>query len=278
MKSFTTLSIASLLLAASCSASDDASETTESAPGKPLLRGVVQVFTRPATQIGQAHAWLSFTAQAGDYPEVSECGSCWGPVGSGANYVTQVGANGVRCMRKIGCHVGVLQVAGNWTDDGYMAAPLVPGQSYEYKPYAIYDQTQVTYGDLATFGVPKVNTGNADLIDQAHARLGVTVDNGPSGGVTECGVCWGNRACLYSGTWAFCSINFVTQTGPQPENVRCMRQIPCRNAAYFTNDGGMIQRPYELGMTYLYRAYAINDAGVAYGETKSFSAPRARHP
>jgi hypothetical protein len=136
----------------------------------------------------------------------------------------------------------------------------LPGATYEYKAYAIRG-TQIEYGNLATFAVPLVTTGNATAIGQSQARLGVNVTGLRSG--DECGVCWGPTGS---------SLDFVTQLGP--ERVRCMRQIPCLNAAYFTSDGYMAQSEYSPGATYDYRGYVINDAGVAYGSTQSFSVPQ----
>jgi hypothetical protein len=292
MKALITMGLASLLLGVACSGVDGAAEADGNGAETPgsdaettgtaameynYLPGFASVTTGTATRIGQAHAWLSYTTSfntSSIVPE-SECGVCWGPVGSGANYVTEVGANGVRCMRVLGCRYGTFTDA-YWTDDGYMKQPpYVPGKTYEYKAYVMYPGDFV-YGALRTFSVPKVTTGSADMISNTSARLGVTVDNITSG-VTECGVCWNADACLVPGVgYTYCNLDYVEQT---TNGTRCMRQTPdgggCRNAPYFTNDGYMAQRPYELGHTYSYRAYAKSDAGIFYGATKYFSAPRA---
>jgi hypothetical protein len=250
MNKFVTLSMACLFLGTACSASDDASESTATAS---MAIAGVTVVTGPATQIGQVNARLGLSVSGGP---LTECGVCWGPAGSGANFVTQTGANGVRCMRQIPC-----LNAAYYTSDGYMAqAPYVPGATYEYKAYAS-NGIEIQYGNLASFSVPKVNTGDATEIGTTQTRLGVTVDNLAGGAVSECGVCWGPNGA---------NINFVTQLGS--DGVRCMRQIPCLNAAYYTSDGYMTQRPYVPATTYSYRGYAINDAGVAYGQTRSFTA------
>jgi hypothetical protein len=284
MKSFIAWGMSSLFLSVACSGVDGASESagsdqeTTGSAAMEFSTGLATVVTGPATQIGQAHARLGFTSTFGlSYPlQGAECGVCWGPLGSGANYVTEVGTNGVRCMRVLGCPAGTFSPS-YYTTDGYMKQPpYVPGATYEYRAYVMYPGDFV-YGELHTFGVPKVTTGSADMITTTHARLGVTVDNVPSGGVTECGVCWAPYSCYVPGVgYTYCKLDFVTQT---TNGTRCVRQTPegggCRNASYFTDDGYMAPRPYERGASYSYRAYAINDAGIIYGETKFFSAPRA---
>jgi hypothetical protein len=123
---------------------------------------------------------------------------------------------------------------------------------------------QTTSGGASALppGIPTVVTGIATDIDQSHARLGVTVTDEGASALIECGVCWAPV-----GT----NIIFVTQLGP--EGIRCMRQIPCLNNAYFTNDGYMDQREYTPGATYAYRAYATNGNGTGYGSLKTFGVP-----
>jgi hypothetical protein len=131
-----------------------------------------------------------------------------------------------------------------------------------------YDDVQADAGasggtsSTLPLGVPTVVTGIATDIDQSHARLAVTVTDEGASALIECGVCWGPAAT---------NIVFVTQVGP--DGIRCMRQIPCLNNAYFTNDGYMDQREYTPGATYAYRAYASNGNGTCYGELKTFGVP-----
>jgi hypothetical protein len=254
MKTPVALSVGSLLLGVvACSSPNDAAERTEtvvSALGEPA------VITGPATEIGQTHARLPVTVTDRGAADVTECGVCWGPPATIVGLVDQTSAYGVRCMRQFPC----LNRA-YYTNDGYMAqAPYNPGATYNYRAYAV-NAAGIGYSNQASFTVPKVNTGAATEISQTNARLGVTASPGTSS-LSECGVCWGPAGG---------NINFVEQTGS--DGVRCMRQFPCLNRAYYTSDGYMAQAPYNPGATYDYRGYAINDAGVAYGTTKSFTVP-----
>lgn len=123
-------------------------------------------------------------------------------------------------------------------------------------------------GRSAPDTVPTAITGAATEVGRLHARLGVTVPDAGTGQLSECGVCWGP---LGSGA------NFISSQALGPGGVRCMRQIPCRNAAYFTNDGFMDQREYSRGVTYEYKGYAISSVGTAYGAKKYFTVPSLRN-
>lgn len=253
MNNMNRLSVGCLLLSTiSCSGFDDSTEVTSTAVSA-LEVPIAQTGT--ADRISQINARLGVTVTDSGTSQVTECGVCWG-TSSTPSFVEQLGAEGTRCMRQLPC-----LNAAYYTNNGYMAQrSYVPGATYYYRGYAI-NSSGISYGNVATFSVPKVNTGASTDVTTTQARLGVTVDNMAASGVTECGVCWGSSSSIPG---------FVEQVGA--EGVRCMRQIPCLNAAYFTGDGYMAQRPYVVGATYNYRAYAINDAGIAYGETKSFKA------
>lgn len=110
--------------------------------------------------------------------------------------------------------------------------------------------------------LPTVLTGQATDIGPIHARLGFSVTNQGGSPVTECGVCWGPS-----------ETSLVVAREPTAWRQRCMRQIPCLGAAYFTNDGYMDQREYAAGETYRYQAYAINAEGIGYGQVSTFTVP-----
>jgi hypothetical protein len=250
MKYFVVCSMVSLFIGiAACENADDTPQDIETVAS--ALDIVVT--TGDATMIGQSNARLGVTVTGSD--PVSECGVCWGGGATGLEFITQTSPYGERCMRQIPC-----LNAAYYTNDGYMdPIGYFPGSTYGYRAYAFSNSNTPIYGNVKYFTVPKVVTGNAD-VQESNARLGVTVT--ATSPIRECGVCWGP---VGSGA------GFVEQT---TGGVRCMRQIPCLNASYYTNDGYMDQREYSPGTTYNYKAYAVNDAGVAYGDLKTFSVPQ----
>jgi hypothetical protein len=255
MKNSIRVSLGGLFLGAvACSGIDDGAEpfgTVGSALGEPW------VATGDATEVGEYNARLGVTLITSGASSVTECGVCWGPVGSGTGFVTQTDpTTGVRCMRQIPC-----LSAAYFTSDGYMdQRPYVPGTAYDYRGYAI-NANGIAYGALRSFRAakrPSAVTGPVTVITQTFARLGVTVPNSGTSPVTECGVCWGPQGA---------SLDWVDQL---TNGVRCMRQIPCLQNAYRTDDGYMALRPYSLDTTYDYRAYAISAVGISYGAPASF--------
>lgn len=112
-------------------------------------------------------------------------------------------------------------------------------------------------------GLPVVVT-DAPAVDPIHARIPVRVVD-PGEGLYECGYCWGP-----DNNWD--GVNFVDSYALGPRGQRCVRQIPCRNGAYYTNDGFMAPAYYGGGLLY-YRAYARNARGIGYGEMHILNVP-----
>lgn len=93
--------------------------------------------------------------------------------------------------------------------------------------------------------LPTVSTGEVSEITANSAQCGVEVTNDGGAEVTECGICWSEKA------------------------------NPSLNDSYAVAGAGVgaftaVMNDLEANTTYHVRAYAVNEAGVAYGVDKEF--------
>ena len=128
---------------------------------------------------------------------------------------------------------------------------LAPNTTYYYRAYAT-NEIGTNYGNTLSFttsvlsGVPTVSTLEATNITESGAIAGGNISYNWNSGITEAGICW--------------------STGTTPT-------IANNKATTGTTQGGyyVMLSPLIDATVYYYRAYAINDIGVGYGEIMSLT-------
>lgn len=129
---------------------------------------------------------------------------------------------------------------------------LLPGTKYFVRAYATNDIATV-YGNEESFttevGMATVATSAASSITETTAVLGGEVISGGGLEVTERGVIWGGSN--------------------QPTMDNSTKEPSGAGVGTFScNVSGLVS-----GLTYYYRAYAVNSAGTVYGDIQSFKTP-----
>jgi len=123
---------------------------------------------------------------------------------------------------------------------------LTPGTTYYYKAYAT-NSAGTDYGEVMSFttvSVPTVTTGTASSITATGATLSGNVTSDGGATVTTRGFLYGTNA------------SNLTQTV----------QSGSGTGSFIANLTGLTS-----GTTYYYKAFAVNNAGIAYGEVMSFT-------
>ena len=192
----------------------------------------ISLLTAEAADIGRTQARLRASMTLGNALTVKSRGFCW-TTGDALPTVTD-------------SHV---LVSGNDTEFSYLLTGQKPSSRVRYRPFADYAGT-IFYGDvreLVTLPVAlaTVSTGNASAVTASGAVLTATVDDVGDGTVMERGFCWS-----------------LTDETPTIET------------AHQAVDGDAFRlelASLRSASTYHYRAYVRNEAGVAYGETKTFT-------
>lgn len=192
----------------------------------------ISLLTAEATDIGRTQARLRATMTLGNALAVKSRGFCW-TTGDALPTVTD-------------SHV---LVGGNDGEFSYLLTGLKPSVRVCYRPFVDYAGS-IFYGEAKEFvtlpvALAAVSTGAASAITASGAVLTATVDDAGDGTVMERGFCWS-----------------LTDEAPMVEGTH--------QAA--GGDGFKLElASLRSASTYHYRAYARNEAGVAYGETKTFT-------
>ena len=126
---------------------------------------------------------------------------------------------------------------------------LIPGESYYIRAYAL-NEKGAAYGDSklvsTVIGAPALTTLTADDITQTQVTLSGSLDSSGGGTVSEKGFLWGVTAPLNSDSEKI--IAEGTTEGEYSVNLTSL----------------------SPGVTYYFKAYAINPNGIGYGGQKNF--------
>lgn len=192
----------------------------------------ISLVTADAVDIGRTQARLCASMTLESSLPVKSRGFCW-TIGDALPTVTD-------------SHV---LVGGNDTEFSYLLTGLKPSSRVRYRAFADFAGT-IVYGEakeLVTLPVAlaTVSTGNASAVTASGAVLTATVDDVGDGTVMERGFCWS-----------------LTDEAPTIET------------AHQAAEGDAFRlelASLRSASTYHYRAYVRNEAGIAYGETKTFT-------
>lgn len=162
---------------------------------------------------------------------LTECGICWG---------TEENPTIVGSISASSSNEGVFEI---------VMEDLSPGTTYHVRAYATYDN-ETTYGEDKSFTtlvqLPTVITGDISIISATSIQIkGFVADDGGAS-VTERGFCLSQNPLIF-----ITNQNIICGTG--------------------TGDFSTTIKSLKPGTTYYVKAYAINSAGTAYGETKQFT-------
>jgi hypothetical protein len=200
-----------------------------------------QVLTYPANNVTDVDADISGSViSEGTQPVTSR-----GFVISSTNSSPQIGGNDVSVYINSGTGLGsFIQSFNN----------LQPATTYYYAAFAI-SRVATVYGAIMSFTtkgsmveLPTVITDTVPRnITHSGATLGGTVVTNGGGHISERGI------CLVAG-----------ENEPTINDIRIADSV-ANLGTYFVDATGLV-----ANTNYLYRAYAINEAGVGYGETGKF--------
>lgn len=192
----------------------------------------ISLLTDVAADIGRTQARLRATMTLGNTLTVKSRGFCW-TTDDALPTITDSHA----------------LVGGSDSGFSYLLTGLKPSSRVRYRAFADYAGT-IFYGDvreLVTLPVAlaTVSTGAASAVTASGARLTATVYDEGDGTVMERGFCWS-----------------LTDEAPTVE----------ANHQAVEGDAFVLDlASLRSASTYYYRAYVRNEAGVAYGETKTFT-------
>lgn len=126
---------------------------------------------------------------------------------------------------------------------------LIPGESYYIRAYAL-NEKGAAYGDSklvsTVIGAPALTTLTADDITQTQVTLSGSLDSNGGGTVSEKGFLWGVTAPLNSD-----SEKIIAEGTTEGEYSVDLTSL-------------------SPGVTYYFKAYAINPNGIGYGDQKNF--------
>ena len=150
----------------------------------------------------------------------------------------------------------VVRCGGGTGDFSGMVDYLETQQSYYVRAYAINNFNMTEYGEVRSFStikdVPTVETETVDIskVQNGNAEIrGIITDKGKSN-ILYSGICW-------------------STTNQTPEETDNFRHISAGVGVAFTVQLSNLRG----GIRYYVRAFARNDDGISYGDTKYFDTP-----
>lgn len=210
-------------------------------------------------RMGTSYGEQVSTATATGLPQVttdevtnilSTSATCGGDVAANSGYA--ITARGVCWSNKTAtptiddAHTSEVATTGHFTS---LMIGLERNTSYYVRAYAI-NEKGANYGNAVTFttltGLPTVTTSQVSNIKASSATCGGNVTDNGGYAITARGVCW-------------------SKTSSTPSIQDSHTSEVADNGAFPS-----LMTNLEPASTYYVRAYATNEVGISYGETKSF--------